>query len=68
MIKLKVNIIKDACIGCGACQAIVPEVFELNDEGFAERKVTKITEEMKNDVLDAVESCPTGAIEVTEEE
>jgi len=65
---LKVNIIKDACIGCGACQAIVPEVFELNDEGFAERKVTKITEEMKNDVLDAVESCPTGAIEVTEEE
>jgi ferredoxin len=68
VIKLKVNIIKDACIGCGACQAIVPEVFELNDEGFAERKVTKITEEMKNDVLDAVESCPTGAIEVTEEE
>ncbi len=65
---MKVNIIKDACIGCGACQAIVPEVFELNDEGFAERKVTKITEEMKNDVLDAVESCPTGAIEVTEEE
>ncbi|MFA7688520.1 MAG: ferredoxin [Bacilli bacterium] len=65
---MKINIIKDACIGCGACQAIVPEVFELNDEGIVEKKVTKLSEDMKNDVLDAVESCPTGAIEIDDEE
>ena len=28
---LKVN--KDLCIGCGACQAVCPEVFEIDDDG-----------------------------------
>ena len=31
--KLKVN--KDLCIGCGACQAVCPEVFEIEDDGLA---------------------------------
>jgi ferredoxin len=65
---MKVNVIKDACIGCGACQSIVPDVFELNDEGFAQKKVDFVPEEKKDDVLDAMESCPTGAIEVDDEE
>ena len=29
----RVRVNKDACIGCGACQAIAPDVFSLNDEG-----------------------------------
>lgn len=59
----KVN--KDACIGCGACQAIVPDVFELEDDGLACAK-GKITDENKDDVIDASESCPTGAISIDE--
>lgn len=62
--KAKVN--KDICIGCGACQAIVPDVFELEDDGLAVCKEEEIKEELKEDVRDASDSCPTGAIEVEE--
>lgn len=70
MKKVKVN--QDLCIGCGACQAIVDSVFQLNDEGFAETKeetntVDTMDEELKNDVMDALEGCPTSAIFIEEE-
>lgn len=63
---LKVN--KDLCIGCGACQAICPEVFEIEDDGLATVIVDKIKEEVKDDALDAKEGCPTSAIEDEEKE
>jgi ferredoxin len=63
----KVKVINDACIGCGACQSIVPNVFDINDEGYAYAKVDIVTDDIKDDVLDAVESCPTGAIEIEED-
>lgn len=66
---MKVKVIKDACIGCGACAAICDNVFEINDEGLSEVK-EEAKEEVKEDdkvaCKDAAESCPTGAIEVTE--
>ena len=58
---LKVN--KDLCIGCGACQAVCPEVFEIEDDGLATVIVEDIAEELKEDALDAKEGCPTDAIE-----
>lgn len=59
--KLEVN--QDVCIGCGACQAICPDVFEINDEGFAEAK--DVAEELyqSEDAIDAKEGCPVAAIE-----
>lgn len=57
-----VKVLKDVCIGCRACQAIVPDVFEINEEGVAEVKTENIPENLKEDVQDAVEGCPTGAI------
>ena len=58
---LKVN--KDLCIGCGACQAVCPEVFEIEDDGLASVIVEEIPEELSEDALDAKEGCPTSAIE-----
>ncbi len=63
---MKANVNKDLCIGCGACQAIVPDVFELEDDGLAHCKLDSIPDDQKEDVIDASESCPTGAIEVSE--
>lgn len=63
---MKVKVNKDICIGCGACQAIAPDVFELEDDGLAVCKVETIEEVKKEDVTDAADSCPTGAIEVEE--
>ena len=63
---MKVKVNKDACIGCGACAAICDKVFEINDEGLSEAKVEEVKEELQDEVRDAADSCPTGAIEVEE--
>ena len=67
---MKFKVDKDACICCGACAAICEEVFEINDEeGYAVAKDVEVTEEIKNDAIDAMECCPTSAIsESTEKE
>lgn len=64
----KVKVDQEKCIGCGACTAIASEVFSFDDE----EKVVKteednnildnMSEELKNDVLDALDGCPTSAI------
>ena len=59
--KLKVD--KDICIGCGACAAIAPEVFEINDEGLATTIVDEVADEVKDDAIDAKDGCPVSAIE-----
>lgn len=61
MKKFKVN--KDICIGCGACAAICPEVFDIDDDGLAKTiKEENLTEEEVENATDAMEGCPTSAI------
>jgi len=57
---LKVN--KDACIGCGACQALVSDVFDIDDDGLAFVREGADIEKNADDINDAVDGCPTGAI------
>lgn len=64
---MKVKVNKDLCIGCGACQAIADEVFEIGDDGQAFVKVEEVSEEISEQVLDAVEGCPVNAISKEEE-
>ena len=61
---LKVN--ENACIGCGACQAMVPDVFDINDDGLAFVMENAKVDENLDDVKDAADNCPTGAIVVEE--
>ncbi len=64
--KFKVN--KDACIGCGACQAVCEDVFEITDDGYATAKDVEVTDdEVKEDAISAMEGCPTSAIEEVKE-
>lgn len=60
MENIKVN--KDACIQCGGCVAMVPDVFQFGEDDLAEVKVKKIPEELEEEVRDAMEGCPTSAI------
>ena len=64
--KLCVN--KDLCLGCGACCACAPDVFEIGEDGFATVKVDEIEEEFMEDAMDAKDGCPTSAIEEVNEE
>ena len=61
---MEVKVIKDACIGCGACAAIAPNFFEMNDEGVAVAiaKYEDLSEDEKKEVMDGKDSCPTDAI------
>lgn len=63
-----ISINKDNCIGCGACAAICNEMYEINDQGFAEatKDFDTLDEEAKDSALDAASNCPTGAITVEE--
>lgn len=63
---MKVKVNRDSCIGCGACAAICDEVFEIDDEGLSVTKTEDVLEDKKQEVQDAADSCPTGAIEVEE--
>lgn len=65
----KICIDKDKCIGCGACEAFEPNVFELGDEGFATVKkenFDELTDEEKDNVEGAAGGCPTSAIEISD--
>ena len=59
---MKVKVNQDTCIGCGACQAICPNVFEIGDDGHAVAKVDTVPESDVANAHDAKESCPVGAI------
>lgn len=59
-----VKVSENTCIGCGACQAMVPEVFDLNDDGIAFVMDDAKIDENIDAVQDAADNCPTGAIAV----
>ena len=62
---MKVTVNNDACMGCGACTATCPNVFDFdNAEGHEEVKTTEVSESDKDLVVEASESCPTSAISV----
>lgn len=63
---MKADVNKDICIGCGACTAICPNVFEMDDDGHASVKTAVLNDADKDSAKDAAESCPVGAI-TTEE-
>ena len=61
---MKAKVLDNLCIGCGACAALVPDEFEINDDGVACAIKDSVSEDNKELVIDAKENCPTGAISV----
>ncbi|MDD4333525.1 MAG: ferredoxin [Patescibacteria group bacterium] len=57
---MSINIDKNLCIGCGACAAMCPDAFVMNNDGKAEVAKDEVSECAKN----AAASCPTQAIAV----
>lgn len=63
---MKVKIDSTKCIGCGTCTALAPDFFQLNEEtGKAEVIKSPVSQE---EVKEAKESCPVGAISWEDEE
>jgi len=60
---MRAYIDEDACIGCGACVDICPDVFEM-DGDVAVVKTAEILEELEAKAEEAADNCPTEAIDV----
>ena len=63
IMKVKID---DNCIGCGACTAMVPSVFALEDGKSVVIKQPE-TDDEKEKVKQAAELCPTQSIIIEEE-
>lgn len=55
---------KNACVGCGLCTGICPEIFEMNDEGLAVGSENEIPENLLESANDAKDQCPVSAITI----
>lgn len=74
----KVRVDRSLCIGCGTCIVIAPKTFELDSEGksVVRKKDGSLTsdsvdlakiDDTKENVTNAIESCPVAAISLIEE-
>ncbi|KPJ56328.1 hypothetical protein AMJ49_05185 [Parcubacteria bacterium DG_74_2] len=61
---LKIN--KEKCVGCGMCQNLCSDVFEIID-GKAQIKQGADLKKDKECVKEAIQSCPAEAIEENNE-
>lgn len=62
---MKAVVDKDACISCGLCPSICPEVFEMEDDGKAGVTSDVVPKEVEDSAKEAESSCPTSAISVS---
>jgi ferredoxin len=62
---VKVAVDADLCQGHARCWDICPEVFSLDDEGYAYVAVADIPPEVEAKVRQAANNCPERAITVT---
>ncbi len=69
-----VSVNKDACIACGSGNAAVPEIFDLDYDGIAEviyegdknLGITIISEDLQEELQEAVDDCPTQCIQLVQ--
>ncbi|MCM8710702.1 ferredoxin [Clostridium sp. SYSU_GA19001] len=62
---MKANVDKEACISCGLCPSLCPEVFEMEDDGKAGVITDEVPEGAADSAKEAEESCPVNAISVS---
>jgi len=65
---MKVVVDFDECASNAVCMSIVPEVFEVRDDGFLYVLKEHPGPELAERVRQAANGCPTGAISIVEDE
>jgi ferredoxin len=54
----------DKCKSNALCMAAAPEVFEVRDDGYLYILQEEPPEELRAQVVEAAQRCPTGAISI----
>ncbi len=61
---MKIKVDFDLCESNALCEAMAPDVFELDDDDFLVLKAEETTPENIDDVRRAVAACPRAAIKL----
>lgn len=65
---MHVQVDDNLCQGYGVCAQIAPEIFELDDDGYAVVPAgTPVPEGMEEKVREAATACPAVAILISED-
>jgi ferredoxin len=59
---MKVWVDADRCRGHGMCLTLCPEVFSLNDDGYAVADPEEVPAGLEQSAQEAIECCPEQAI------
>lgn len=62
---MKVHIDPEICAGFRVCLGILPELFDLHDDGYAVALVSEVPPQYEDLVLRAASQCPSNAISVS---
>ena len=63
---MRVVVDRDRCVGSGACEALAPDVFEVDDDGVLVVHRESPDDGEQPDVRDAVNACPTRALSLAD--
>jgi ferredoxin len=64
---VKIVVDFDRCASNAVCMSVLPEVFEVRDDGFLYILDESPPESMRGKVDEAVRTCPTQAISISDE-
>jgi ferredoxin len=64
---MKIKVDYDLCEANALCEAMAPEVFEVDDDDNLQLKTDETTDESIENVKRAVAACPRAAIALVEE-
>lgn len=64
---MKVKVDFDLCESNALCEALAPEVFELDDDDYLMVKQEQVTDENRAGIAQAIAACPRSAISMVED-
>ncbi|WP_261555840.1 ferredoxin [Frankia tisae] len=63
---MRVTVDFDRCASSGACVQLVPDVFEIRDDGYLYLLIEEPDDARRDDLQEAADSCPTDAISISD--
>lgn len=61
---MKVRVDEHKCVGSGLCVLQAPNVFDQGHHGIVKLRDAAVSEDDFEDVIEAADTCPSGAIDV----
>lgn len=63
---MKAFVDPDLCLGCGICETVAPDVFQLGPDAIARVLLEEIPANLQAATREAMDQCPEQAISIEE--